>query len=391
MSNSDKPSESIAPEGNRAHPGSTDPASAGPLPARPIRPAPGVRESRPRGGGSLALALLLSLIAAAVAGYVGWHQWQQEQTSAADSQNTASLQQRVGTLETTLASVSGERASLNQRLGDAAQVNRSLREELLGQAERTRHVEDAVAKLAEKSLSGHDATLLDETESLLRMASERYTLFHDAQGAAAAYALADQTLAAVNDSAFTGLRQSINAEREALAKSQPASQASALQQLIALRGTLATLPLKSLDHPGTTQAPAAWSRISHALASVISVQRDNGAPLAVADARFARELAALDLAQAQVALLAYDSKAYADALQRVEVSLSTQFDDNAQPVQQVRATLKQLADQLPPGAPVQLGAALTELRNLRTVHALSPAAAGSAPAASSVPAGGARP
>ena len=52
------------------------------------------------------------------------------------------------------------------------------------------------------------------------------------------------------------------------------------------------------------------------------MQRDNGAPLAVADARFARELTALDLAQAQAALLAYDSKGYAAALQRVDGSLA---------------------------------------------------------------------
>jgi uroporphyrin-3 C-methyltransferase len=162
-----------------------------------------VREPRPRGGGSLALAVLLSLIAVAAAGYVGWRQWQQEQGDVANGQNVATLQQRVAALETSLAGVSGERTSINQRLNDAAQVNRSLREELLGQSERTRNLEDAVAKLAEKSLSGHDAMLLDETESLLRMAGERYTLFHDAQGAAAAYALADQTLAAVNDGAFS--------------------------------------------------------------------------------------------------------------------------------------------------------------------------------------------
>ena len=68
------------------------------------------------------------------------------------------------------ASVTNAPAS-SKRLGDAAAVNRSLREELLGQSERTRNLEDAVAKLAEKSLSGHDAMLLDETESLLRMGS----------------------------------------------------------------------------------------------------------------------------------------------------------------------------------------------------------------------------
>jgi uroporphyrin-3 C-methyltransferase len=376
MSNVDKPNASAAPEGARPDPAAPDAVLVEPS-VRATRTAPTRPAPRPRGGGSLALAVLLALIALGASGYIGWRQWQQEQGSAADNQSVASLQQRVATLETTLTALGDQRGSLNQRLDDAAQVNRSLREELLGQAERTRHLEDAVAKLAEKTLSGRDGMLLDETESLLRMAGERYTLFHDAQGAAAAYALADQTLAAVNDGAFTGLRQSVNAEREALAKSQPASQAGALQQLVALRGDLADLPLKPLDSHAA-EATDAWSRIRRALAGVVSVQRDDGAPLAVADARFARELAALDLAQAQAALLAYDSKGYAAALQRVDAALASQFDGSAPAVQQARETLKQLASQLPANAPVQLGAALTELRNLRAVHALSPASASSA-------------
>ena len=376
MSNVDKPNASAAPEGARPGPAAPDAVLIEPS-VRASRPASARPAPRPpRGGGSLALAVLLALIAVGASGYIGWRQWQQEQGSAADNRSVASLQQRVATLETTLTTLGDQRGSLNQRLDDAAQVNRSLREELLGQAERTRHLEDAVAKLAEKSLSGRDGMLLDETESLLRMAGERYTLFHDAQGAAAAYALADQTLAAVNDGAFSGLRQSINAEREALVKSQPASQAGALQQLMALREALATLPLKPLDGDAV-EATDAWSRIRRALAGVVSVQRDNGAPLAVADARFARELAALDLAQAQAALLAYDGEGYAAALQRVDAALASQFDGSAPAVQQARATLKQLARQLPANAPVRLGAALTELRNLRAVHAFGPAPAGS--------------
>jgi uroporphyrin-3 C-methyltransferase len=368
------------------------PAGARPDPV-PTRPAPAVREPRPRGGGSLALAVLLSLIAVAVAGYVGWQQWLQIQTAHATAVTTTELQTRVGALETTLVGVSGERTSLNQRLNDAAAVNRSLREELLGQAARTRNLEDAVAKLAERGLSGHDATLLDETDSLLRMASERYTLFHDAQGAAAAYTLADQTLAAVNDGAFSTVRQGIDAERDALAKSEPIHQVTALQQLSDLRGTLPTLPLKSLDNPNPGQTPDVWTRIRRAVAGVFSVQRDSDAPLAVADARFARELAALDLAQAQAALLAFDGKAYTAALQRADVGLSTQFDDSAPAVQQARSTLKELAATSPTGAPVPLGAALTELRNLRAVHALTPSADAPAPAASSgtTPAGGSKP
>ncbi|MDE2308370.1 MAG: uroporphyrinogen-III C-methyltransferase [Xanthomonadaceae bacterium] len=379
MSNADQPNESVASEDAR------------PDPVRAPRATSPRHERRARDGGSLALALLLSLLAVGVSGYVGWRQWQQLRGSAADSRDLAALQQRVGALEVTLGRVGGQSASLDQRLNDAAQVNRSLREELLGQGERTRNLEDAVAKLAEKSLSGHDAMLLDETESLLRMANERYTLFHDAQGAAAADALADQTLAAVNDGAFSGLRQSIDAEREALVRSQPAGRDRALQQLTELRGELAVLPLKPPGKPGAAQPQGVWARILHALAGVISVQREHGAPLADADARIARELAQLDLAQAQAALLAYDSGAYAAALRRVEESLSTRFDADAPAVQQARATLRQLAAVLPSTAPVQLGAALKELRNLRAVHALKQGDDGTAPAAAATAAGRARP
>ena len=57
--------------------------------------------------------------------------------------------------------------TLRSRLDDADKVNASLREQLLGLSERARLAEDAVANLADKRLSGHDAMLLDETEMLL--------------------------------------------------------------------------------------------------------------------------------------------------------------------------------------------------------------------------------
>lgn len=369
----------------------SNPAAARPPTAEgrtSLRPA----NREPRAGGTLAVALLLSLIALGAAGYVGWRQWQQTQGSLGENRDIVALQQQGDALQATLAVVSSQRNSLDQRLNDAAQVNRSLREELLGQAERTRGVEDAVARLTEKSLSGHDAMLLDETESLLRMADERYALFHDAQGAAAAYALASQTLAAVNDVAFTGVRQSIDAERAALAKSQPASQASAMQQLTALREGVAGWPLKPLDAPASGgSASSTWSRIGHALAGVISVQRDNGGPLAVVDGRYARELVALDLAQAQAALLAHDSTEYAAALQRVDGSLAVQFDDTASAVLQARNTLKQLTAALPPNGAVALGAALSELRNLRRLHVLNAETAPAPAGSSATPSAGAKP
>jgi len=317
--------------------------------------------------------LLLSLAAVGGVGYVGWRQWQQEQSNAALN----GLKQRVDSLEDALSATNGERNLLRQRLGDADQVNRSLREELLSQAERTRNLEDAVAKLSEKTLSAHDAMLLDETESLLRMAKERYELFHDAQGAMAAYAIADKTLAAVDDGAFSSLRQSIGAEREALSKNQPVGMDASLATLTALRAGMSELPLRALDAPVDGTTVSGWSRVVSALHNVVKVQRTNGAPLSVADARFARELTAIDLAQAQAALLASDHDAYVAALKRADAGLAAQFDTAAPAAQKAHAQLAALIGQ-PTAAPVQLGAALNELRNLRAVHALKPAGASSA-------------
>jgi uroporphyrin-3 C-methyltransferase len=362
MSQDDSIIDSGAPAGARSD-----------TPYRATRTTPPAR----RGSGTLAVALLISLAAIGGAGYVGWRQWQQEQGNAQGSAELGALKQRVDTLQSAFSASDSERNLLRQRLGDADQVNRSLREELLAQAERTRNLEDAVAKLSEKTLSGHDAMLLDETESLLRMAKERYDLFHDAQGALAAYALADQALAAVNDGAFSGLRQSIGAEREALSKSQTVNLDTSLTTLSNLRASMMELPLKPLDSASTVGSPGGWSRMMSALNDVVKVQRTNGAPLSVADARFARELASIDLAEAQAALLASDRDAYIAALKRADAGIAAQFDTNAAPVQQARTQLGTLLAHAP-SASVQLGAALNELRNLRAVHALKPASASSA-------------
>ena len=117
------------------------------------------------------------------------------------------------------------------------------------------------------------------------MGKERYTLFHDAAGAAAAYGLADQALAAVNDGAFSGLRQSLGAEREALVASEAAHPAGGAATAAAAAwrgGRLAAAAAGCTRQPAPAQG--VWSRIRAALASVVSIERDNGAPLAVADA-----------------------------------------------------------------------------------------------------------
>jgi uroporphyrin-3 C-methyltransferase len=346
-----------------------DPAAPTGVPStasRANRPPTSPRSS----GGTLALALLLALIAIVGVGYVAWRQWKLTHISTVALRTTTGLEDRVNTMEHALSGATNQDTLLMQRLNDADQVNRSLREELLSQDQRVRDLEEAVGRLSEKTLSGQDAMRLDETESLLRMGAERYTLFHDAQSAAQAYALADQALAGVSDSAFNGVRQSIDAEREALVKSQSADRQQLLDTVVQLRNDLPGLPLKPLDEPTTNQDNGVWARIRRALYSVIQIHRDNGAPVDIADARIAREMVALDLAQAQAALIAWDDDACSAALKRVDAGLVAQFDPQSPAVQQARDHIATLGNQLKPSIPVKLGGALSELRNLRAVHAL---------------------
>ncbi|MBN8713389.1 MAG: uroporphyrinogen-III C-methyltransferase [Xanthomonadales bacterium] len=372
----------------------TPPAPDGAHPVPPATPSatpPGGARRAPaqRSGGTLGLALLLALLAILGAGYVGWRQWQSAGSDKAEAASLMALQQRIAAVENSLQASDRERADIARQLAHVAQQDQDLGAQLPALDQRMRSLEAAVATLGERTRSGREPMLLDETESLLRMGMERYRLFHDAQGAQRAYALAEDTLEGVDDGSFSTVLQAIRAERAALLGSHPQGDTQMLAQLENLRGSVPTMPLAPLepsDHPQV----GVWARIGRVLGGLIHVQRDNGGPLALQDARFARELLALDLAQAQAALLAHDDTACHAALQRAAASVDGQFDTTAPAVRQAQAQLQQLQAAVV-GAPVRLGAALSELRNLRAVHALRPASAGSAagapPAVSAATAG----
>jgi uroporphyrin-3 C-methyltransferase len=369
--------------------------AAAPAPAAPRRAA----DAAPRrGGGALAVAILISLAALGAAGYTAWTVWNMRQDLGAAN----GLRGQVDTLQGTVEGLRDDNANLRRRVSDADGVTRSAREEMLGVSERTKNLEDAVANLSERSLSGHDAMLLDEAESLLRMAKERFSLFGDASGALSAYDLADKTLAGVNDSAFAPVRQSLTAEREALAGVAPSARASDLATLADLRAQIPILPLKDLDAPvSTNETRGFWQRAGDALGSIVKVSHDDGTPMGLADDRIARELAALDVAHAEAAVLAYDDLGRAAALKRVDATLQARFNPNSPTVQAARTRIAALLASQAKGTEPKLGAALSELRNLRQVHALqvgsvaAPAHAGStahpASSASAAPAGAAMP
>jgi len=334
----------------------------------PMPPAPTTAPSRAW------LGLLLGALAL-LAAWLLWQSW----NGARDAQRTAQdertrLDARVEALGRSAEQARRDADGLRARLDDAAKVNESLRAQLLSLGERARLVEDAVANLADKRLSGHDALLLNEAEMLLALGAERLTLFHDSAAALEAYRLADAALGAVDDAAFSTVRQSISAETEALSALPAADTAAALGQLQALRAAAAQLPAPRRELADTAGGDSRWARL---LGQFIRVRHGDDAAVAAQrhDIGLARQLFALDLRDAQAALQARDEAQFRAALDDAQALLAADFDAASDATAAVRTRLAALAKlAVAPAAPANLGAALRELRNLRATHSLQPPA-----------------
>lgn len=339
------------------------PIAASPESEPQAAPAP----RRRRGIVVIAVALAVAVVIAVLA----WQAWSGLQESRHAQDDRAQLEARVDALARAAERARQDVDALRARLDDAAKVNAALREQLLALSDRARLVEDAVANLADKRLSGHDAMQLNEAEMLLALGAERYTLFHDAPAAIEAYRLADSALASVEDAAFSTVRQSISAEAQAFAAAGSADGAPALAALASLRADADRLPAAARGL-GSAAADAGDSRWERALARFVRIHRaDEAAPAQRHEAALARQLFQLDLRDAEAALLARDEPRFRAALADARALLEQDFDAAATEVESARATLAGLAGlALAPPPPAILGAALKELRNLRATHAL---------------------
>ena len=329
--------------------------------------APAATPAAPRRGS--AWMALVAVLALAGSGYAVWRTAELDRASGTTQANADAVRGELDALNRRVDQANRDRDLLRQRLDDVGGVNKSLREEVLGVTERARVLEDAVANLAEKRLSGHDALLLDEAEMLLRLAQERYALFGDAAEANQAYGLADETIAAIDDPAFSTVRETLSVERKALADQRQLAAGAGVAELERLRNALATLPLA---HDGL-EAEAAKpdeSRLWQLLGKFVRISHDTTTPSGARDRSLARALVSLDLRSAEAALLARDMGAFRAALQRALATAREAFDAQAAGVKDLTASLDHLAGTEAPPAPAVLGAALKEMRNLRSTHRL---------------------
>lgn len=340
--------------------------------------APEPRKPRGRSVGLVGVAIIIAIVALALA---AWSTWRLQHVvragDAAHKQDTAAL----AGLQNQLAAANQQSQTGTQRLGAIESRLDTLHTTIQGLDRRTSNLETAVSNLSGQQQSGHDTLLLNDVEMLLRMGQQRYELFHDTSGALKAYSQAIEVLAQVQNSADAPVRTSATTERDALAAAAPPARQTSLDTLSALRSKLASWPLATPETAATQPSqPGFWSRIAHSFSGIVKVTHDNGSGAPPADARFARQALALDLAQAQEALLAFDDDTYRSALQRAEATLAAQFDAKDAGVKEARAEIANMLSQRGPGPAPQLGGALAQLQSLRasqTPTVTAPASAAS--------------
>lgn len=325
------------------------------------------RKSRGHTFGLAAIAVVIAIIALALAAWSTWRlQGTVEAVDAARKQDAAALaglQQQVAANDQRTEAGTQRTATLEQRLDDLHAAQRGLES-------RTVNLETAFSNLSGQQQSGHDTLLLNDAEMLLRAGQQRYELFRDTAGALKAYSEAIEVLTQVQNPAYAPVRASASTERNALAAAAPPGRQASLDTLSVLRSKLPSWPLATAatDSTGASR-PGFWSRVAHSFGSIVTVTRDDGSAGAPADSHFARQALALDLAQAQEALLAFDHDAWRAALQRADAALAAQFDASDPGVRQARTEIAGMLSRRGPGAAPRLGGALAQLQSLRASQA----------------------
>src|SRR5690242_1801498 len=288
-------------------------------------------------------ACLLALLALIVAAASVWRVRQWNKAQASGAVRIGVIESRLNAVEREAGAARSQQQALQSRLDEMQSELRAEHDAQNALDQRTRNLETAIGQISNQQSQGRDALLLDDAEFLLRAGRQRWDLFHDAAAAARAYTLADDALAQVSDPIYGPVRSAIASERATLvAASMPARQ-RALDTLAALREQTPGFPLAGSEPVPQEQKNGVLARAWRALSGVLRVERDDGSSAPAADARIARELLTLDLAQAQASLLAFDETGFRSALQRADALVVARFDADAPEVRAMRSQLQALS------------------------------------------------
>jgi len=267
----------------------------------------------------------------------------------------------AGTSISSAAPQNSDIESLKARFSDAQKVNALLREQSLALTQRLSLVEDALANMSRGMAPAASTLKLDEAEFLMSLAQIRLNLFNDVEHAQRAMELADSQLAGVNDPKLARVRQTIAIELDALRAVPRIDAAGISANLTALRIQIDELPVQ-IGETGT-----GGGRLARLLDRYLVVRREGEAmPVVGRSAWAVREGLKIEIERAQLALERRASDTFDDALQTADTLAKQALLANDTQVMAFFAELDSVRSNRINAQMPNLGAALTELRSVRS-------------------------
>ena len=336
-----------------------------------------LREKKPeKSGNALAvLALLVSLAAIVVSGWLWWQQQTATPEQGARDQALADLQAaqqglaesvtalrseleslappidvaefsrqgtRLGALENRLATLQDQAAEDEAPIGAVQGGLRSLEQRLSA-------TESGLLSVAAASQNSSVELDIAEIDFLLRVANERLQLFADVEAADLALQAADVQTESLGDPMFLGVRQRIAEARQALAAVPYVDVIDISARLGAMQKQVPDLPFSDegtrQPEPEIAEEDAGWwASLKNTLSSLVTVRRrvpEEQAMLSLEDKDYLRQGLWLQLEAARLALMRNDAKIYVGSLDRVGTTVEQFFNVGAPGVQ---ALLHETAD-----------------------------------------------
>ncbi len=314
------------------------------------------------------LALLLALIA------LGWL-WQIERRSTSQAAQHADLGAELELLDRRLGQTEVGLKRSEQRQQDAATINRNLRDEVLGVAERAQLLETTVQQLNQRGIDNVGQLRLNNAAFLLSAGVTRLHVFHDTEAALMALRLADAELAALHDPLVAGVRQTLAKEIAELAALPAEQDRLTLELFQRLLRSIERLPLRADKVAGAPARSDGWlRRAANALGDFVRVRQhlpDTPGSLRPFEAELARAELRLSLLQAEAAWLRRDASVFKQQLDDGAVALKRYFATDSNTVQTAASELAALQSS-PLLAPASTaGSALEQLRNLLASNRLA--------------------
>lgn len=257
---------------------------------------------------------------------------------------------------------------VNERLHDTEQVNRVLREQALALDQRLNLLEQSIASLRREGAPSTESFKLDEAQYLLGLAQTRLELFSDPENAGRALELADGLLENLGDPRLASVRQTLAIEIDVI-RAAPMNDVPMLSgKLRGLSDELGELRVRE------EQSVAGSSRLWSALDRYLVVRREGEAiPALGRSAWVVREGIKVEIERAQLALERQQASRWSDALKTaVQMGEQSLLIDDANVDAFMRRLRALAATNLAPEPP-KIGAALRELRRLRTASSINSA------------------